>query len=271
MGFSGKGAASGGLSGAAAGTSIMPGWGTAIGAGAGALLGGLGGGKGGSAPSTPDFMGIANQQTRDNRPNQSTPFGSSTWSQGPDGSWSQNVSLNPSLQAGADRLMGQIGSQGPLGTGDDARRQAIDAAYGQMQSRLDPQWQQRQGSTEAQLANEGLSRGDQGYQTAMGNLGRERTDAYDSAMRGAIREGTAAQQATFAENLAAQMAPYQQLGMLQGNTQMPGFAQSSLLPAAMAGYQGDLQNFGIQQQGKNSQMAGKSAMAPLSIQALNRK
>ena len=65
----------------------------------------------------PDYKGAAEaqgqasqelvqQQTQANRPNQYTPWGSSTWTQGQDGSWSQNLSLSPQQQQALDSQMG---------------------------------------------------------------------------------------------------------------------------------------------------------------------
>lgn len=71
----------------------------------------------GSAPPAPDYTGAAqataqgnlqnlNAQTTANRPDQYTPWGSSTWTQTPgaDGtsSWTNNISLSPSEQAALD-------------------------------------------------------------------------------------------------------------------------------------------------------------------------
>jgi hypothetical protein len=256
------------------------------GVGPSAALGGGGGGKNGlggkgsGAPSSPDFTAAANaqaaasqantrEQTAANRPNQSGPFGSSTWSQGPDGQWTQNTALAPGLQAGADNLMGQIAGQGPAMTGDQARDQAITSAYGQAASRLDPQWAQREESTRAQLANQGLDAGSQAYDNQMGNLGRERNDAYSSAMANAIGQGTAAGHVAFADNQSAQMQPYQQLGIMQGLSAQPGFTAAGsgqtpqLLNAASLGYQGALNQYGANQAGKNSTMSGAASLAPL--------
>jgi hypothetical protein len=71
----------------------------------------------GSAPPAPDYVGAAketaagnlqnlNQQTAANRPNQHTPWGSSTWTSTPnaDGTteWTNNISLSPEEQAALD-------------------------------------------------------------------------------------------------------------------------------------------------------------------------
>jgi len=241
-------------------------------------MGGSSFGKGSSAPAAPDFNAAAqqqaqssqnavNQQTAANRPNQTNAFGASTvWGSGPNGQPTQTTSFGGPLAAGVGSLESQIGSQGALGTGDQARNQAINATYGQMTSRLDPQWAQRDEQTRAQLAAQGLDPGSQAYDTAMGNLGRERNDAYTSALNNSIANANQAQALTFGQNLQSQMAPYQQLGALQGLSGQAGFSQAGqaqptqYLPAAMAGYQGALQGYGIDQQGKNSAMGGLSSL-----------
>jgi hypothetical protein len=244
-------------------------------------MGGMGGGggKGGSAPSAPDFQKIAqqqaqmsqqavNQQTMANRANQQNAFGAtSNWTQGPNGQWTQTAGAGGGLGQGIQNLLGQVGSQGPLGTGDQARDQAITGAYNQAASRLDPQWQQAQEANKAQLAAQGLDPGSEAYQTQMGNVNRAQNDAYSSAMNNAIGQGTAAQQATFAENLAAQNAPYQQLGQLAGLTGQAGYnaagqAQTpDMLGAAQQAYQAAQQQYGQQQSGKNSTMSGLGSLA----------
>jgi hypothetical protein len=239
-----------------------------------------GGGKGAKPPGVPDLVGASREQanlnnegvreqTAANRPDQFGPFGSSQWSQGADGAWTQNVSLAPGLQQGADNLMSQIGSQGPVGTGDDARNQAIDAAYNQAKSRLDPQWQQREQSTRAMLAAQGLDPGSEAFGAEMGNFGRGENDAYSSAMASAIGQGTAAGHIAFQDNLAAANNPFQQLQSLQGLANPGGFVAAGrtqapeLMNALGQQYQGQLGAYGQQQAGKNSQMGGLASLAPL--------
>ena len=72
-----------------------------------------------------------------------------------------------------------------------ARQRAEDAAYARMTSRLDPRFESQQRQLETQLRNRGLAPGDQAYDSAMQNLGRERTDAYSAAMQEAIGMGRA--------------------------------------------------------------------------------
>lgn len=69
------------------------------------------------------------------------------------------------------------------------RQQAEDAVYGSATSRLDPQFAQREEAIESQLRNQGLRPGDEAYDTAMENFGRDRTDAYQQANFAAINAG----------------------------------------------------------------------------------
>ena len=169
--------------------------------------------------------------------------------------WTMNVHLNPTQQATllgqedvaktrtdmANTLAGQAtdqvanggnfwGGLGSMPTGDSARQQAIDAAYGQATSRLDPQWQQQQTSLQQQLYGQGLREGDQAYDNAMGNFSRSKNDAYTSAMNSAIGQGTAAGQAVFGQGLQSR-----QQGISEGLQQQYGGMNA--LNALLAGQQ----------------------------------
>lgn len=251
-----QGAAMGGLVGGPMGAGIGA---------AGGLASGLLGGKGG--PTPPDFNAAAQKQGVSDHPDQSSPFGYSQWRQDPTtGQWSQSTGFNGPLAGAAAGIQDQLAANAgqPLMTGEDARNQAITAAYGQATSRLDPQWSQREEQTKAELQAQGLDPSSEAYQREIGNLGRERNDAYTSAMNSAVGQGTAAQQATFGENLAAQQMPYQELAQLQGLAGQPNAPGSTqYLPAALAAYNSGLQNYSIGQQGKNSAMGGASMLAAL--------
>lgn len=222
------------------------------------------GGKGGEAPSAPDFAAAAAQQSRENHANQTNAFGaSSQWSQGPDGQWTQTATLGGPLGQGVTNLSNQIANQDPNAAAH-ARDQAITANYNQATSRLDPQWQQRQQAQSAELANQGIDLGSDAYNTQMGNFNQGRNDAYSSAMNNAIGLGNQTEMV----EMQAQNAPYQRLRELQGLTQQgPNPGGGQYLPAAMAQYQGALQAYGIQQQGKNSMMNGGGNLAALALMA----
>jgi len=211
-----------------------------------------------NAPAPPDYMSLATseaeqqrqnlgQQTQANRPNQSSPFASSTWSQGPNGQWSQQLGFNGPLSGAATSLQQQaagnlgtpfsLASLGTLGTGDSARQEAISSAYNQAASRLDPAFQQREGALRTRLLNQGLQEGSKAYQQAMGQLGQERNDAYTSALNMAVGQGTAAGDSVFRNNMASRQQaieellrqrgqPLADLQGLQGLLQMPSFSQA---------------------------------------------
>lgn len=248
-------------------------------------------GFGDKGPEAPDFTAAAQEQAKQSKVNINNPFMSSGWTQGPDGRWTQNTSLAPGLQSAATGLQGQVAglsqpmdwSQfGPVQTGDQARDQAINAAYGQATSRLDPQWQQREQALTSQLANQGLNPMDEAGRNALGNFGQQRNDAYTSAMNAAIGQGTAAGNAAFKNNLVARQTaianalqqrgqPLSELQQLQGFTsgaQAPGSAQGpNLLGALNAQYQGELNKYATQQAGKNSTMGGAAQLAPMAAMA----
>jgi len=181
-----------------------------------------------STPAPPDYRAAAEEtaagnlalvesQTRANRPNQYTPWGSSEWSQDAEGNWSQNIGLHPDQQASLDdqlritaarsnlaggmfeRSQEEFGSpmdwdqfgeyQSDLGTGDEARQSAIDEMYGQATSRLDDRWEQGTEAKLDSLRNQGLRPGDQAYDDALEQHENQKTDAYNQAMFSAIRHG----------------------------------------------------------------------------------
>lgn len=183
-----------------------------------------GGKKNSSAPG--GTGGPADQQTQANRPNQTSPYGSTTWHQNPDGSWGQSNSFTPGLEGANSQLQAQMSSNYAhgLGNGDQARDQAIKAAYGQSVSRLDPQWAQREQQQNSSLANQGLDPNSEAFKNSMQGFNFARNDAYQGAMNNAIGQGTAAQQATFGENLAAYNNPLQQMSLMHGLLNMPGYS-----------------------------------------------
>lgn len=213
---------------------------------------------------SPDYFGSAyqqsqagqqnvNSQTAANRPNQTNAYGSQQqWSYGPDGQLQLNQSFGGALGQAGQNYQQQFlqNSQTPLDNGSAARDSAITGAYGQATSRLNPQFAQQGDALNAQLANQGLSPGTAAYRTAQQQFGQQKNDAYSSAMNGAIAQGTAAQQATFGENLAAQQYPLQQLQGMQGFLGQAGFNSAGMAQAP--NYLGAAQNAGNYQLGQAS-------------------
>jgi hypothetical protein len=239
-----------------------------------------------SAGQVPDYTGAAQQQadasraavdrqTQQNRPGISTPFMQQTWTVGPDGTPQLSTGFAGGLGAGVSAATDQAGqalSRGldpslfsPVMSGNAARDQAIQGAFDQSMSRLNPMLEQRETQLRARLANQGLSPNSQAYRTASGAFGRDRNDAIQSALASAIGQGTAAgesalrgniagSQANIANALTQRNAPIQSLGALQGLMSTPQFAQAGaadpgqFLNALMAQGNFNLQN--AQQQGQ---------------------
>lgn len=204
-----------------------------------------GGGKKGSAPAAPDYQALAelqgrinkqawNDQNLANHANQYGPGGSSTWSQLPNGQWTQQVSLNPQQQANYDMQQANIDDYARMGSGlisgaeqglathglDPTQQMGQSVDPGQLQSGLDfggapgmpdPQAMNQRGIDAAY--NQYASRLDprfaqQGEQlrSQLYNQGlREGDAAYDQAMANFGRERNDAYQ-TAANNAVGQGA-----------------------------------------------------------------
>lgn len=169
--------------------------------------------------AVPDFTNLAYQQanlanaageatTRANRAHQTNPYGSLTWAQNPDGSWTQNISLAPEWQqlnnniaGGQANLAGRIGagvstdglqdwgstdiwrgvSQMPDG-GFGASQQVIDA----MRALQQPGLTQSRDAERARLAAMGITLGSD----ASNNSERLLSNAESDAEMKAILAGT---------------------------------------------------------------------------------
>ena len=237
-----------------------------------------------NSPAPPDYQAATEKQSqanaRLNRPDISTPFAEQQWLQGPDGQWHMKTGLSGALggaagalnQQAADALGKPLDLSGlpELDSGAGARDQAINSAYTQATSRLDPQWSQREGQLRQRLANQGLDPDSEAGRNAIQQMGRDRNDAYSSAMSGAIAQGTAAGDSVFRNSaMARQMAlsealrkrgqPLEELGALSGFLRMPSFNQvegPQYLNAALAKYQGDMAKYQADQQAQADAFGG---------------
>lgn len=198
-------------------------------------------------PESPDYNNAARQQSASsrsnaeqtnavNRPNVNTPLGSQTWTQNPDGTYTQNVSLSPEQQGlyntetQNQQAMGNLGgtlinnAQDTLSTPFDASKvdggqQAIqDAIYHKSTAMLDPQYQQREVAQRDQLAQQGFQTGTAGFDTAMGNFNRDRAGAYGDARDRAIVGGQSAQAQAVSEALMTRNQPISEIvAMMNGS------------------------------------------------------
>lgn len=158
------------------------------------------------------------QQTKDNRPNIDGAFTNQQWSQDPNtGEWTLSQGFSGQLGGINNELQQDALNQysSPMMTGDAARQQAIDAAYTQAQSRLDPRFRQQEEQLRSRLANQGLDPNSPAYQSAMREFEMSRNDAYTGAMNSAIGQGTAAGDSVFNQNLAARNNSLGALGRMR--------------------------------------------------------
>lgn len=228
------------------------------------------------APKSQNYTAAATDQAKAeagaNRPNQATPWAQSQWTMGPDGQMQQSVGFAGPMAGAADSLQNQAAQNmsqpmdwsqfGQMTDGSAARDQAIEAAYGQATSRLNPQWAQRDQLASSGLANQGLDPNSQAYRNAMRQHGQQRNDAYGSAMNSAIMQGQAAGDSVFRNNMMSRQQmiaealrqrgqPMSEMQQLSGFLQMPGFQSvqgPQLLNAAMAGDQYNLNAWNMQNQ-----------------------
>jgi hypothetical protein len=121
-------------------------------------------------------------------------------------------------------------------------QRAEDAIYGQAQSRLDPRFQGEQQALEIKLRNQGLTPGDQAWDSAMQNQNMGKNDAYNQAqMSSIIGSGQEAQR---------------MLGMEQGyRDQYTGEVERAANFGNAASQQEFMQNMAAQQQGFQDTMS----------------
>lgn len=160
------------------------------------------------------------------------------------------ITSNVTNQSNAG-ITGQIGNgaNNPWAIG-----QAENAAYNTQSQYLDPQFARAHQSLNAQLANQGLSSGDRGYDAAQQTLGEQENQAYGNAGNQAVLAGQNEQNTLFGQGLAG--------ANLQNSANSQGFSQG----LAAAGFGNTAQQ---QQYGQDYSNAGFSNTA--SAQALQQQ
>lgn len=256
-----------------------------------------------SPPPAPDPYATAQAQgtaniesarvnTRLNRPNQVTPWGSLTWQDLGDDRWQSNVNVSPTAQrvidAGIDTSWGLNNStKNALGRVDSTMQQPLDfsapglvadrgkvadAMYSSYTRRLDPQFDNQEEALRSRLVNSGFAAGSKAYQDEYDNFTRGRNDAYGQARTAAELAST-----TEAERQQSSMlrgrnqilnelaslrtgqqvqAPQFQSGMSGANVQPAPFMQ-----AQQMGYNGQLNQYNAEVGANNSQMGAMAGLA----------
>jgi len=250
------------------------------------------------APPPPDYTGAARATAQGNleaakyatvanRANQNTPYGSLTWQRGATDydPWTQTINLNETGQQllntenasklGLSGLQAQatdrVRAQQNAGWNDSALNKAGQAydpnrdtntATEAILRRVNPQLERRRAAIEAQLANQGITRGSEAWNNAQNDLGQAENDAYSQAGMQGIDLGMRQQGASFGQNNALRSTGFQeqnyfanrdlnQLNALRTGSQVtnPTFGNYTqqqtttgpdMLSAANMGYQGQV-------------------------------
>lgn len=254
-----------------------------------------------SAPAAPNYTNLAQQQaelsqaaarqaTTANRVNQTTPFGSLNYSitgkdQYGNDIWSANQQLSPEQQKLLDYQNQTSLGLGQLQGGQlDYVRQMLakpfdtsqlpanqinpgQTAQDALMARLEPSFNKRQSALETQLANQGIGRGTEAWNNAMGEMNQSRNDAYTQAALQGMNIGQQARQQALQEQMGLRQLPMQELNALRAGSQvqMPNYINApqqatvqgpDLMGAAQNQYQAQLAATNAQNQGTSNFMGG---------------
>lgn len=216
-------------------------------------------------PAAPDYEGAARATAEGdlemarvgamaNRPNQFTPWGTSTWTQDPNNQdlWTQNVTLSPEQQrlyqtgTQADIQMAELGLQGARQAGDIFQdpfslesmgqmpnyQDQFSNIYGSMLSRVDQDIAKDRDAMESQLIASGIPKGSEAYNREMQRIDRQLTDARQQAELAATQQVGQRQQSDIenrrqqiAEMLTQRQTPLNEYSAFRTGTQvsMPNF------------------------------------------------
>ena len=212
---------------------------------------------------------VVRDQTYANRPDQTTPWGYTSWNSesyidpasGEEVSkWTQNQGLTPELQeqlnkqialggaktdlagsltgrmqdefsnaldyGGFNPLESKPQSQYTLPEGGmedpyQTRQRAEDAMYSSAMNRLTPQFEAEKQAMEIKLRNQGLSPGDEAYDSQMQGVNQRQTDATNNAIWGSVGEGRAESGQMYGQQLSSNQNAFSQaLGSNQQNYNM---------------------------------------------------
>jgi hypothetical protein len=150
--------------------------------------------------------------------------------------------------------LGQVGAA--LGKPLDLSNPEVEGRLMELgRARLDPMFAQRREQMASRLANQGIPAGSEAYNRAMGELGKQETDAYNQLLLSG--RGQSVQEILQTRNQPLNeinaMLSGTQVGSPQfGNTPQVGVAQSDITGPTMAAYQGAMNAWNQRQQTSNS-------------------
>jgi len=230
-----------------------------------------------STPKAPDYTAAAEAsgqssrenteaQTWANRPNQTTPWGSTSWSNTPVwdpttkqyvNQWQQDTTLNEQSQKALDaqlalttgrselgaslfpRMQDEFGNAmdwskfqqaGDLvGGGSGYNQKAEEAIYGKWADRALPQQEEARNQLQTRLYNMGLKEGDQAYDREMEKLGQQQSDAMQQAQyQATIGAGQEASRMQGQDLTASQYQTQQRQQQIAEEMQKRGFSLNEI-------------------------------------------
>ena len=265
-------------------------------------------GKKSEPPPPPDYTSLAKQSAADqnalldkqtvaNRPNQVTPWGSSSWTRNGD-NWTETQALNPAEQRQLDTKRGfdaqmQTAQTGLLGKATDSLGKpmnfggmdelhpgfgAVKEVQDAMMGRVAPMRAQAREAELQRLRNQGLSDNTEAFQRAVKRLDEGDTDAQGQALLAATdqygkifdRTGRARQQ-TLAERMQERNQSLNDFNALTTgaitNPTMPSFVQAGegkaadLMGAGQAQYGAAMDGYNAKQARSGGLMKGLFGLA----------
>jgi hypothetical protein len=200
-----------------------------------------------SPPPVPSASSIVQASQTANNVNQNTGFGSLNYTQGPNGQWTANQTMDPNVVQGVNQNLQKFNAQpGPVDPSG-----AITDAIAMQNKYISPWFNQQQSNLDAKLQNQGFSTGDAAYQNAQRDLQNNQTNWVG---------GNVAQ----FEPLAYQQSQQSYFNPLTAATQEygmanPGFVntpQTDVTGAYNTQMQGNEYNYGQQMQNNAAMMGG---------------
>lgn len=203
----------------------------------------------GQAVST---AGTTNFVTGVNAPNLRTQVGQTQDIQG--NVASPDIGLATGANAGRiqNRTFNNLGQiQTNAGNPELTQQDVTNAVYQQQTAMLDPQFQKSQARLENQLANQGITRDSEAWNSAMQDANMQKQQAYESARNSAIQQGVSAGSQMYQNQLAGMQAGNAALGQQFGQG-LQGATFSNT--AQQQAYQQQLSNAQMQNQARAQQL-----------------
>jgi hypothetical protein len=247
-----------------------------------------------SAPAAPDPVATANAQSaanaetarvqaRLNRVNQTTPYGSISYTNDGD-QYTQNTSYTPVGQQLVDQTQRAQLTYADIGNNQlDAVRgslsQPVNTDYTQQRqsaldaqkARLDPTFRMQEEDMRSRLLNQGLTEGSNAWDTAYRQFNQGRNDAYLQAdLNAGNTVGQQIQQTAALRSIPLNETSALLSGQQVQGPQMTNVAQTQVAPTDYLGaqnmaYQGQMNAYGQQQQNQQANMGGLYGLGSAAI------